>query len=184
MRTFLALPCPDRVHEELAALRDELEEAVPLRPVPRENFHVTVKFLGEVTASRVEDLDALLQRRLPTPGPLSVRLEGVGAFPDPSRPRVVWAGIRPTEPLRDLGGAVEELTVEMGWDARRHDFHPHVTLGRVDGDLSDPAGLVDRIQTHGEAVFGSFEAPKLHLFESDRTGDAPPEYRSLMSWPL
>lgn len=184
MRTFLALPCPDAVHEDLAALRDELGNAVPVRSVPRENFHMTVKFLGEVTASRVEDLDALLQRRLPTPGPLSVRLEGVGAFPDPSRPRVVWAGIRPTEPLRDLGDAVEEMTVEMGFDAREHDFHPHVTLGRVDGDLSESEGLIDWIQTHGEAAFGSFEAPKLHLFESRRTGGGPPEYRSLMSWPL
>ncbi len=184
MRTFLALPCPEDVHDALAGLRDELEARIPMRPVPRDNFHVTVKFLGEITASRLEDLDALLQRRLPTPGPLSMEIAGAGAFPDPSRPRVVWAGVRPTDSLRNLADAVEAMTVEMGFDARRHDFHPHVTLGRVDGNPSDPDGMVDWIQSRGEERLGGFEASSLHLFESERTGDGPPTYRSLMSWPL
>lgn len=184
MRTFLALPCPSPVREDLVEVREDLTSRMSIRTVPRENFHVTVKFLGQVTGSRLRDLDALLQRRLPTPGPLSLQLKQLGVFPDPERPRVVWAGVEPVEPLRELFEAVEAVATELGFDHESHDYRPHVTLGRFTGEVNEPDHLVRWLQEHGGDTFGSFEAPKLHLYESDTTGDGPPTYISRMSWPL
>jgi len=74
--------------------------------------------------------------------------------------------------------------VEVGFAPRKHDFHPHVTLGRVRGEPDDTTALVEWIQAHGAESFGGFEADHLHLVESVREGEGPPSYHCLMRWPL
>lgn len=183
MRTFLAIPCPETVRDSLVPLREDLSEKTDLRPVKTENFHLTVKFLGDADPEDVRRLDESFQSRLPTPGPLEISVEGVGVFPDPGSPSVAWAGVEPTKELTSLREGVVDVTRDLGYEEDHPEFTPHVTLGRFnDGDRENDS-VLDWIQQHGHTTVASFTAPELHLFKSERTSDGP-IYSRLVSWPL
>lgn len=183
MRCFLAIPCPESVRSPLRTVRDDLADTTDLRPVEAEQFHLTVKFLGDVDQDDLDRLDQVFQSRLPTPGPLQLELRGVGVFPHPGSASVAWAGIEPTNDLRNLYETVETVTVDLGYDEDHHDFRPHVTLGRFDDDGPPKARIVRWVQEHGETEFATFEAPNLHLYKSELTSDGP-IYKQLVRWPL
>lgn len=183
MRAFFGIPCPDRIREALTPLQKEIESDTNLKPVKPGNFHLTIKFLGEVSTSDREDLDSLIQSRLPTPGPLKLVVKNVGVFPNMDHPSVVWAGIDLNDSLRAVYEAVEDLSTDLGFDPDEHEFRPHVTLGRYKNSVGNTNRLLKWIQDHGEEEFGRFEASFLHLYESDLQQDGP-IYTSMVSWPL
>lgn len=182
MRSFVGIPCEETVHPELSDLRDSLDFS-SIKPVRTENFHLTVKFLGDITNDQLVDIDSLFQRRLPPTGPLTLTISGVGVFPNPKNPSVVWAGISTDDPLNEIYESVESVTVDLGFDTSTHEFTPHVTLGRFKEDLGDRQKLLNWMQSNGNAEFGTFTAKNLHLFESKQQKDGP-IYNSLVKWPL
>lgn len=183
MRTFLALPCPSSFRPTLRELQEALSRRSDLRKVDPENFHMTVKFLGDTSQNKLDTLDETFQSRLPTPGPLRIRLENVGVFPSLESPSVGWVGIRSTQALRKLQQCVEELTVDQGFDPRDHEFRPHITLGRFNHGRRDKESILKWIKQHGEDDYGNYEVPDLHLLGSKLTSNGP-IYRTLAKWPL
>jgi 2'-5' RNA ligase len=96
------------------------------------SIHLTLKFLGEIDPSRVPDFAAAL-RAAATPA-FDLRIRGLGAFPDLRSPRVVWCGIEgEIEKLASLQARVEEACAGLGFKREARSFHPHLTLGRVNG---------------------------------------------------
>lgn len=183
MRAFFGIPCPETSRGPLEALRDDLSGTTNLKPVRSENFHMTVKFLGDISTGDREDFDSLLQSRLPTPGPLEMTIKGVGVFPNMDHPSVAWTGIEPTDNLVGVYETVESIATELGFDPDDHDFRPHVTLGRYNNSVGDKDRLLEWLQDHGEEELETFEAPELHLYESELKEDGP-IYTSLVRWPL
>ncbi|HYB62807.1 MAG TPA: RNA 2',3'-cyclic phosphodiesterase [Thermoplasmata archaeon] len=105
--------------------------AAPPGPGPRTAPHLTLRFLGEVAPDRNAGIGARLAAVAAESSPFVLRLEGIGAFPDTARPRVVWVGVTQgrTE-LAELARRVRDaLTPEFGPD--REGFVPHLTLFRV-----------------------------------------------------
>lgn len=131
MRLFIGLKLPKkqkaRIHRAARPLR---EDELPVRWVEPENFHVTLKFLGEVRKDRVPAIqDAVARIASATPA-FSSELGGFGAFPTVRRPRVLWLGVQATSELRCLKQDLEWSMGELGFDVETRAFHPHVTLGR------------------------------------------------------
>jgi 2'-5' RNA ligase len=139
MRLFVALNLPkkerDRIHRAARTLRDQ---GLPVRWIDAEQYHLTLKFLGEVRSDRVERIEAILDRVATGSPPFSVDLTGFGAFPTVRRPRVLWLGVEPTPALRCLKQDVEWALSDAGFDRETRAFHPHLTLGRVERE--DGAG--------------------------------------------
>jgi 2'-5' RNA ligase len=140
----------------LERLRAEAPEA-PVRWVPPENLHVTLRFLGDVEEDRADDFVRRLGPELSRVAPFEYRLEGLGAFPRRGAPRVVWAGLsQGGRELAAVASRVEQAALEAGVLDRAEDrpFHAHVTLGRPKGHrglgrLRDLLGeLSFRGQTH------------------------------------
>jgi 2'-5' RNA ligase len=137
LRTFVGIRCGRKARARLHAAARELARGERALRVPAlEDLHLTLQFLGD---TRQEDLApvgrALVGAARGVP-PLEVVYEGLGAFPAPGRPRVVWAGVRE----EGEGGVLERLARQVGEalgplgfppEARR--FHAHVTLARVRG---------------------------------------------------
>jgi RNA 2',3'-cyclic 3'-phosphodiesterase len=97
------------------------------------SIHLTLKFLGETDPSILPELSQAL-RALPPSAPFTLRLEGMGAFPDLQRPRVIWCGIEGDRPaLSRLQEGVETECVRAGFERENRPFQPHLTLGRVQG---------------------------------------------------
>jgi 2'-5' RNA ligase len=151
VRLFVALNLPEAVREALWQAAARLRDLdLPVRWVKPDGLHLTLKFLGEVGEEREPDLIAALGRAAappsgsrPASGVLNLRVHGFGAFPDPRRPRVLWAGVEAEPALELLQHAVEREFEPLGFPTEARPFRPHLTLGRAERDArsSDFGGL-------------------------------------------
>lgn len=99
--------------------------------VPPQNLHLTLKFLGWVSADAVPGIEGAL-RPLAARAPFHMHLRGVGAFPPRGKPRVIWVGLQQgADDLRALAQDVEGALENIGFSREVRPFHPHLTLGRV-----------------------------------------------------
>lgn len=135
MRLFIGLKLPKkqkaRIFRAALPLR---EEELPVRWVEPENFHVTLKFLGQVRRDRVPAIEDALNRVASETPPFSTSLGGFGAFPSVRKPRVIWVGVEASPELRCLKQDLEWKLSELGFEVETRAFHPHVTLGRARED--------------------------------------------------
>ncbi|RMF00565.1 MAG: RNA 2',3'-cyclic phosphodiesterase, partial [Alphaproteobacteria bacterium] len=124
-RLFTGLEIPAPAAERLAALRGGLAGA---RWVEPENYHVTLRFLGDVdNAIAARFAEALAALQFPA---FALHLEGLGSFGG-RRPRALWAGVAASEPLLALQRAHEQAARAAGLEPEGRNFHPHVTLARL-----------------------------------------------------
>jgi 2'-5' RNA ligase len=107
-----------------------------------EQWHITLRFLGETTEAQLPTLRDAVVTVAGGASPIDIKLEGWGTFPEHGRPRVVWAGAvrlsqarfspRPERaPLWDLSAALDLRLSESGFDLPGQTYQPHVTLARV-----------------------------------------------------
>jgi 2'-5' RNA ligase len=135
IRLFIATDPRDEAREVLADTIRDLEQAIPngVRWVQPHRLHLTVKFLGNVPSSTVDDiLAAMHQVASDFPkGNFNLSLSRLGVFPDQTRPRVLWAGVQGDLcPLENLHHAVDRRVSALGFSMDRGRFRPHLTLGR------------------------------------------------------
>lgn len=144
IRSFIAIDLNPDVRRRLSATQDLLREVLPKEPirwVRPDGIHLTLKFLGDQPPDRIESIQARLRDWAGEGTPLDLRIGGAGAFPDASRPRVVWVAVE--EPSGRLQEWVDRLEAGLeGLGIRREErpFQPHLTLGRIKDRLS-PSGL-------------------------------------------
>ena len=133
MRCFVALELPPEVQEAAGGvLRDLQGSGADVKWVRPGNLHVTLKFLGEIKEGMVPALGQALGRACAGRPALELTLAGVGAFPDPRRPQVVWLGLTgDTAALAELAGALEQELAGLGFAPEARPFKAHVTLGRM-----------------------------------------------------
>src|SRR2546425_834317 len=92
---------------------------------------------------------------------------GLGAFPTPTRPRVIWAGVgRGADALVGLAGRVDEALAALGFEREPRPFSPHATLGRVRTPRRDPA-LADALLAAEGREFGRLSVERVALMRSD-----------------
>ena len=182
LRTFIAVKPTDDVLAELARLSAGLADQWPprtVRWVRPQNIHLTLRFLGVTDPDLVPALGAGLDAAAAPAVPFTLRLEGLGCFPNARRPRVIWVGLRdPDERLVLLKEAVERMVRSLGWEGEDRAFRPHLTLGRVRDGARPPSGDWMR-----QPPDHSFEVGALHLMES-RLQPQGAEYATLHSAPL
>lgn len=128
MRLFVGLDLPWEARSLLAGLTGR---GVPgARWVPPENFHLTLRFIGEIPAWRAEEIDSALAE-LRAPG-FGLTLTGLGTFQKGDRATTLFVGVDRSEPLVHLRGKIETALQRAGLEPERRRFSPHVTLARLD----------------------------------------------------
>jgi RNA 2',3'-cyclic 3'-phosphodiesterase len=128
-RIFVATGFPPGVRSAIAERLRQVD--VPGRGVDPADWHVTLRFLGEIDTVAFERLLAALDE-LPAHDPFVVRLTSLGAFPQPRKASVVWIGIEEgSEALGELQEMAEDAADMAGLGREERPFHPHVTLARV-----------------------------------------------------
>ncbi|WP_455372054.1 RNA 2',3'-cyclic phosphodiesterase [Limibacillus halophilus] len=125
MRLFVAVPVPEHIADDLADLCSGIPGA---RWVPPENFHITLRFLGEIDGAQADDVHESLSR-IAAPG-FELSLASMGAFGDQKKTRALWAGVDPSQSLSHLRDKVESAAVRAGLPPEPRRFKPHVTLAR------------------------------------------------------
>lgn len=131
-RCFVALPIPEPVRTVLAGLQSVAPEGGSVRWVAPEAIHLTLKFLGEVEANRLDAVRATLASFPWNLEPFAFTLSRVGGFPGLSRPRVFWVGVTAgAERLVELADRVERALGSLDFPREERAFSPHLTIGRV-----------------------------------------------------
>lgn len=184
MRAFIAINLDPAVRERLyESARPLRDMSLPVRWVPAENLHLTLKFLGEVEENRRPGIESAVGEALSGYAAFDLALEGFGAFPSLRRPRVLWVGIHPAPTLEAVQAAVESAMSELGFPRETRDFHPHLTLGRVRRDTS-PSRFMDLPGAVGQLSYaGTTTVRSVDLMRS-RLSPAGAEYEVLYSAPL
>lgn len=136
IRAFVAVELPDEILSHLEAVQRGLKEALgpaagAVRWVRPEGVHLTLQFLGDVPRTQVPAIEQALRDACAGARPTEVHTAGVGVFPNPNRPRVLWIGLEgDLQPLFDVERAIGRALSPLGYKPDKP-FNPHMTLGRV-----------------------------------------------------
>lgn len=141
MRLFVALSLPGAVKTQLSFLSGGIPGA---KWVPPENYHLTLRFIGEVEGWQAEEVDEALAGIRARPFELSLR--GVGTFEKGGRISALWVGAERNDGIAFLQAKVETALQRIGLEPERRRFAPHVTLART--DRAAPEKLVAFVQAH------------------------------------
>lgn len=169
-RLFIAVdPSADtvaRVSEFLEALKKKAHRGhagLKLSWSNAEKFHLTLKFLGSVSADMRPEIEASLERIASATEAFRISLQGTGAFPERGTARVLWAGVSdPERKLAALAEAVEQFIAPLGFPRENRPFAPHLTLARVK-EGKDARKLLDGSNA---LEFGEFSVNEIVLYES------------------
>ncbi|HEX9442855.1 MAG TPA: RNA 2',3'-cyclic phosphodiesterase [Candidatus Binatia bacterium] len=165
-RLFVAVKIDPDVLERIGRAQARLENNLSgLRWVKRENLHLTLKFLGQVSDERITPVGEALERTLAPLSRGSVSTRGLGVFPDIRRPKVLWAGLD-AAPLAPLARAVEEALAPLGFAREAREFKPHLTIGRWREFAGRPDALRSEIEKWRAHDFGASEIREVVLFQS------------------
>lgn len=189
IRAFVAIPLPEDVLDQLGRLQRKLEVDLPpgsIRWVDRDGIHLTLKFLGDTERKKLPEITAALSAVAHHAPPCTLTVKGLGCFPNPRRPRVLWVGVEePAGILAALQDAIEEVMTPFGYERERRSFHPHLTLGRVRRRVShdDKEAIGRLVEASDIGPLAKFEADHFSLIRSilKRTGA---EYTDLETFQL
>ncbi len=188
LRAFLASELPTvlqtAIHTATAALRTSLGNEI-IRWVPPQNIHLTLKFLGDVAPSSLDLIKQMLLTEASQFAAFDVRVEGLGCYPSPRRPRVLWVGLIAPPELASLQRAVETAAARLGYEAEERGFSPHLTIGRVRQNVSatDVHNIRTALDSTRVGALGSAHVDAIYLFKSELRPEGS-IYAKLFSAPL
>lgn len=185
----MAIELEEELKQELRQLQRDLSSRGILdevRWVKLEGMHLTLKFLGNVPADRIEMIELALAQACEGAHRFRMKFRGLGCFPNLSRPNVIWVGVEgDIDLLSALQHSIEQHLATLGYAPEKRAYTPHLTLGRVARNV-DPkqrrriGGLIERttVDTLGEMATG-----EISLMRSDLSPSGA-KYTRLASVPL
>ncbi|TKJ30545.1 RNA 2',3'-cyclic phosphodiesterase [bacterium (candidate division B38) B3_B38] len=185
MRAFIAVDIPSDVKDAIGKLQRKLMREVKssVKWVEVANIHTTLRFLGEVPEEKIEQLSKVLPKGGRGIAPFKINIKGLGAFPNLSRPRVIWVGMQAQgNRMVQLYSQIETLVRDLGFTAERRAFSSHLTIGRIK-QLRDQNEWVNAIGKRQELFFGEATVDCFYLFQSILKPQGP-EYRKLKKFDL
>jgi len=174
VRCFVAVELPDEVKAGLKELQAKLMSGAqaPAKWVDPYSIHLTLKFLGGVAASRIAPITAAIEEAARGIAPFSLKVEGLGAFPNLRQPQVVWVGVSgEVDRLAQLQQRLESSLARLGFAPENRRFSPHLTLARVRDQASplEREGLGSLISGTGFEAGHSFRVDSVSLMKSQLT---------------
>ncbi|MGH9564392.1 MAG: RNA 2',3'-cyclic phosphodiesterase [Candidatus Angelobacter sp.] len=163
MRIFIALDIPDEIRSRIAEYMERARQHAPEARWARvEGLHVTLKFVGEVNESRLQEIKSALSAI--KAASFDVAFENAGFFPTSRSPRVFWIGVQAGGALPQLAAHIDQ-SLRMGVTREEREYNPHLTLARG-GAPGSLKGLVPLLELEGPPRFGTMAVREFFLFQS------------------
>lgn len=171
-RLFVAITVPGSVRAELLRVQSELQPLVPrgtVRWTKPQQFHLTLRFLGDIPFQHVAGLQASLRAVCAEIHPLHLLAQGVGFFPNARSPRVIWVGIHDRENrLLTLQQKVESTVQPFTSGPSGDRFAGHITLGRFqDANKLNIKDITNQAGSMENRLFGEWTAREIELIRSE-----------------
>jgi 2'-5' RNA ligase len=173
IRSFLSFDIEnDTVLNRFTSAQKRLiQTGADVKLVEPQNIHITIRFLGNITPATAEKIHQEMKQVQFTP--FNVQINGLGAFPNPNYPRVVWAGIRDgADQLKNVFSQLEPRLQKLGFTPDPRGFSPHLTIARVRSGKNKQQ-LAQFITENADYEFGNVNAKCLHLKKSNLTPRGP-----------
>ena len=171
IRVFLVFDLPEGILGEIGRIQNRLRRLIQgdLRWVRPGGIHLTLKFFGDISENAVVNISTVAGQVAAAVQPFELAIEGMGVFPDPHRPRVVWLGMSgDAARLVTFQQGLERALGEIGFPSEERPFRPHLTLGRIKSPKG-LTGLAEALEKGRAVAAGRFTASGLGLFQSDLT---------------
>ena len=183
MRLFVAISAQHlnfSPEEKLKKLKINLsKKELDFKFVPTNNLHVTLNFLGEISAEIIPLITQQLETLVAHHEPFELKLTDLGAFPEKQHGRVMWIGVQNSIKLRGLQAECEEKLRGLGLEFEVRDFRPHLTVARI----RSPRNLTDVISPYQGHKFGVLTVESVEVYESV-LGGAFPVYKRIWTGAL
>ncbi|MES0361275.1 MAG: RNA 2',3'-cyclic phosphodiesterase [Anaerolineales bacterium] len=176
IRAFIAIDLSqgilERIDQMSLDLRSRLEK-VPVRWVPADNIHLTLKFLGNVSTANLEMLKEIMGNVVANHHECDISVGGIGAFPKTHNPRVIWVGMEVPQELISLQHNIEIETARLGYSREHRPFSPHLTFGRVSRNASsqDVRAIAEILDSYKVGFLGATRITSVYLYRSDLKPD-------------
>jgi 2'-5' RNA ligase len=173
-RTFLALDIDEAVRDGLvSAVGDFPADGSKVRWVARQNLHVTLKFLGDVSDGELAGVCDAVAAAAGQVEPFECGVRGLQAVPPNAKVRMVWAEVHePAGRMAAMFVLLEEALKDLSFEPEGRQFHPHITLGRV-SFTKQPRELLAAAARHAETDFGTTLAGAVVVYASELSPRGP-----------
>jgi len=178
VRSFIAIELPEEIKKGIRGLQAQLKAGsqAPVKWVDPANIHLTLKFLGNVAADRMEEISLAMTEAARGIPSFSLEVRELGVFPNPGRVQIVWVGVSgEVAKLARLQQRLESGLERLGFPPEGRRFTPHLTLARV-RDQATP----DERQKLGQLIADtkfeaapSFIVDSVNLMKSQLTREGP-----------
>lgn len=170
IRIFVAVTIGDKLVDKIHRTQSRLKKLAPgLKWVSPDNFHLTVKFLGEIPENTLDDVFSAVAEAASEAKCFDLAFKGVGVFGNPVNPRVVWASISEgSKEMADLASSVESRLAKCGFPEEDRPFKAHLTLarsGREDKKQSEQFRAA--IKDGADLQFGSVRVDSVVVMQSE-----------------
>lgn len=184
MRIFIAIPVPEAIKEQALQIKTELSRLKPdIKWVEYENYHITLKFLGEVKEGQLNEIKTRLSMTAQACPVFNFTTAGIGFFPNKNRPRVMWLGVKgEMNKAKFLGERIDTYLSELGFEAEnKRSFH--LTLGRIRSERNLDETVLTTSRISNELKSYDLPVEQFFLMES-RLSSSGPQYLVLEKYQL
>ena len=173
MRVFISIDIEDEeILKEINKISNEIKRSGALiKLVEKENIHMTLQFLGEISEKDVEIVKGALNQCCAKIKKFKMLLRGLGAFPNPKFPRVIWIGTaKGADEVTKLANSLSNDLKRSGFRLESRPFSPHITIARV---KRYNANLKNLIKKYEDYEFGEVEVSEVRIKKSRLTPQGP-----------
>jgi len=172
MRVFLSIDIDDdALLARISRIQSKLDsKAAKLKLVEKDNIHFTLRFFGDTPVLRIDEMrKALGTLQFP---PFTIQVEGIGAFPNPRRPNVIWIGVsQNAQQMTDLKGRIDAQLANLGYPPEKG-FKAHATIARVRA-VNDRDGMVRSLELLARESAGTMTVSSFQMTKSTLTSPGP-----------
>jgi|ERR1700674_5227699 len=166
MRVFIALDIADDVRQSITQYLERVRVLAPdARWAKPESLHVTLKFIGEASDTRLQEIKNALSAV--HAAPFEIRFQDVGFFPNSKSPRVFWIGMSTGDALPQLAATVDAALVKLGVAAEEKAYRLHLTLARAGSGPGAKHQLQPLANAEAPPQFGTMMAREFWLYRSE-----------------
>jgi len=173
-RIFIAINLPSEVKSKLIKLQEELALYLPyVRWTKLENLHLTLVFLGWLEEEKIKEGCQITKEVVEEIEPFALTLAGLGVFPEPRRPRILWVGVGGDSILKHLNQALFRKLTQTNFVLDEREFTAHLTIGRIQEQKPSKEAIFFAINKFKNTEFGKVEVKSLEVMESILRREGP-----------
>lgn len=181
MRLFIALPVSGEVKKIFLNWSGQLAKKIPGAPIKwtaASQCHITVEFLGDIPGNRIAELVSLITEAVRGFRPFKFAFKNIGAFPGWNNPNAVVLYANGDDGAARLRSILNKSLQKAGFVKNSRPWKPHLTLGRVKGDVQ-----LSKEWREAAVPTASWTAGRLELVESELSPGGS-KYRLVKEFPL